>query len=143
MILHASQLEMLLRAAAAAQFGVAILNLALERILKWKPDLDRLPLLVREVFHIHSLFISITLTIFAVLTWRFAGDIASAANPLCIWLSASIGIFWAVRLTMQWTHYSASHWRGDAGRTLVHWMLTLGYGGLVAVYFAAAFWRTK
>src|SRR5437870_7140344 len=76
-IIH-THLETLLRAAAAMQLGVALLNLALVRIMKWKPDLDRLPLLVREVFYIHSLFISITLAIFAVLTWRFTGDIASA-----------------------------------------------------------------
>src|SRR5438132_8233708 len=101
-----THLDFFLRAAALAQLGVAILNLALVRIMKWKPDLDRLPLLVREVFYIHSLFISITLAIFAVLTWRFAGDIASAANPLCVWLAGVIGAFWAVRAVMQWTHYS-------------------------------------
>jgi hypothetical protein len=137
-----SHLDLLLRAAAAAQFGVAMLNLSLVRIMKWKPDLDRLPLLIREVFYIHSLFISVTLASFAVLTWRFAGDLASAANPLCAWLAAAIGIFWTIRATMQWTHYSASHWRGDTARTLIHWTLTLGYGALGVVYFAAAFWRT-
>ena len=31
------------------------------RIMKWKPDLDRVPLLIREVFHIQVIFISITL----------------------------------------------------------------------------------
>ncbi len=136
-------LDFFLRAAALAQLGVAILNLSLVRVMKWKSDLDRMPLLIREVFHIHSLFISVTLTIFAALTWRFAGDLASAANPLCVWLAAAIGIFWAVRATMQWTHYSASLWRGDAGRTVIHWMLTLAYGGLVVVYFIAAFWKMK
>ena len=43
--------------------------------MKWKPDLDRVPLLIREVFHIHVIFISITLSIFALLTWRFADEI--------------------------------------------------------------------
>lgn len=138
--LHA-HLDFFLRAAALAQMGVAILNLSLVRIMKWKPDLDRLPLLIREVFYIHSLFISVTLAIFAVLTWRFAGDLASAANPLCVWLAAAIGIFWAIRATMQWTHYSASHWRGDTARTLIHWTLTLGYGALASVYLATAFWK--
>jgi len=55
-----SALDLALRAAAIAQFTVAMLNLFLIRIVKWKPDLARAPLLIREVFHIHVIFISIT-----------------------------------------------------------------------------------
>jgi hypothetical protein len=136
-----THLELLLRGAAIAQFTVAILNLFLIRIMKWKPDLERAPLLIREVFRIHVLFISITLGIFAAMTWQFADEIAHAVGPIFIWLAAAIGIFWAVRSLMQWSHYSMSHWRGDVVRTVIHWMLFLGYGGLACVYFVAAFWR--
>ena len=134
-------LELSLRAAAIAQFAVAILNFFLIRIMKWRADLERAPLLVREVFLIHVVFISITLSIFAVLTWRFAHQIATAANPLAIWLALAIGLFWLARSIMQWSHYSSSHWRGDRLRTLIHWTLFLGYGAMAVVYFAAAFWR--
>ena len=40
-----SYFEFALRVAAIAQFSIAILNLFLIRIMKWKPDLDRAPLL--------------------------------------------------------------------------------------------------
>src|SRR5437868_8410327 len=106
-------LETALRAAALAQLAVAILNLFLIRIMKWKSDLGRAPLLIREVFHIHVVFISITLSIFGVLTWRFAYEIANAASPLAIWLAVAIGLFWLVLSIMQWLHYSASHWHGN------------------------------
>ena len=133
-----SHLELLLRLAALAQLGVAILNLFLVRIMNWKHDLSTAPLLIREVFQIHLYFISITLAIFGALTWRFAGDIATAANPLCIWLAIGIGGFWSVRSVMQWSHYSAVHWRGEPLRTFIHWTLFLGYGAFAAVYFIAA-----
>ena len=133
--------DLALRAAAIAQVAVAILNLFLIRIMKWKPDLNRAPLLIREVFQIHVIFISITLSIFALLTWRFVREIAGAANPLAIWLATAIGLFWIARSIMQWLHYSSSHWRGNAARTLIHWTLFLGYGALGAIYLAAAFWR--
>jgi len=139
--LNNSGLELALRAAAIAQFAVATLNLFLIRIMKWKPDLDQTPLLIREVFHIHVIFISITLSIFALLTWRFVHEIATAANPLAIGLATAIGIFWIIRSVMQWLHYSASHWRGSTARTLIHWTLFLGYGAIAVVYFAAALWR--
>jgi len=131
-------LEFFLRLAALAQLGVVVLNLFLVRLMNWRPDLDAMPLLLREVFRIHVYFISITLAIFGVLTWRFAAEIAAAAQPLCVWLAIGIGIFWAIRSVMQWSHYSTVHWRGDRLRTLIHWMLFLGYGGFAAVYFTAA-----
>ena len=133
--------ETALRAVALVQFAVAILNLFLIRIMKWKPDLERAPLLIGEVFRIHVVFISITLSIFGALTWRFAHEIARAASPLAIWLAVAIGLFWLVRSAMQWLHYSASHWHGKSVRTLIHWTLFLGYGSMAIIYLAAAFWR--
>jgi hypothetical protein len=133
--------ELALRVVALAQFAVAIMNLFLIRMMKWKPDLERAPLIIREVFRIHVVFISITLSIFGALTWRFAHEIAHAASPLAIWLAVAIGLFWLVRSAMQWTHYSASHWRGDLLRTVIHWALFLGYGAMATVYLTAAFWR--
>jgi hypothetical protein len=131
-------LELLLRLAALAQLGVALLNLFLIRIMKWERDLASAPLLIREVFQIHVYFISITLAIFGALTWRFAGEIATGAQPICVWLAIGIGAFWAIRSLMQWSHYSAVHWRGDKVRTAIHWMLFLGYGAFAVVYFTAA-----
>jgi hypothetical protein len=135
-------LELGLRVAAVTQLAVAVLNLALIRIMNWQPDLDRAPLLIREVFQIHVHFISITLAIFGVLTWRFAREIATAATPLAVWLAGGIGIFWATRSAMQWLHYSPSHWRGNTGRTAIHWALFLGYAAIAAVYLVAATWRS-
>jgi UDP-N-acetylmuramyl pentapeptide phosphotransferase/UDP-N-acetylglucosamine-1-phosphate transferase len=131
-------LELLLRAAAVTQLAVAILNLSLIRIMNWQPDLERMPLLIREVFHIHVQFISITLAIFGVLTWVCADEITAAATPLAVGFAFSIATFWGIRSAMQWLHYSPEHRRGNPGRTAIHWALFLGYGALSAVYLIAA-----
>ena len=91
LLLNLISLETALRAAALAQFAVALLNLFLIRIMKWKPDLDRAPLLIREIFSVHVVFISITLSIFGALILRFAHEIARAGSALAIWLAAAIG----------------------------------------------------
>ena len=131
-------LELGLRVAAVTQLGVAVLNLFLIRIMNWEPDLARAPLLIREVFRIHVYFISITLAIFSVLTWRFARDFATAANPLVVWLGLAIAAFWGARSIMQWLHYSPEHWRGDSTRTAIHWALFVGYGAIATTYAVAA-----
>ncbi|PYM11690.1 MAG: hypothetical protein DME18_13345 [Verrucomicrobia bacterium] len=124
-----------LHIAAAAQLAIALLNLFLVRLLGWKSDLERAPLLLREVFHVHAWFISITLTIFAVLTWRFADEFAAGANPASRWLAAGVGMFWGIRAALQVVYYSASHWRGRPGRRAIHVALLATYAGFAAIYF--------
>ena len=133
-----SILTALLQMTAAMQLGIAVLNLFLIRLLKWQEDVARMQLLVREVFRVHAWFISITLAIFGVMTWRFVDEMAGGTNPVCQWLAAGIGSFWAVRTVLQVFYYSSSHWRGQLGRTLVHIALLLLYGGFAAAYLWAA-----
>jgi hypothetical protein len=132
-------LSSLLRIAAAAQLAVALLNLFLVRLLDWKADMDRMPLLLREVVNVHCWFISITLGIFGVMTLRFAEAMAASSNEACRWLAAGIGIFWASRTVLQVTYYSRSHWHGRPFRTAMHVALLATYGGLALVYSLSAF----
>jgi hypothetical protein len=133
------QMLLLLEFAAVLQMGIAIMNLFLVRLLHWQEELARMPLLLREVFQVHAWFISVTLTIFAVMTWRFAAQMAGHADPVCAWLAAGIGGFWAIRTVLQITYYSSSHWRGQPGRTLAHIALLFIYGGFASLYLWTAF----
>ena len=132
------KLSLLLQIVGALQLAIAVLNLFLVRLLHWQKDLSRMPLLLREVFQVHAWFISVTLTIFAAMTWRFAAEMAGHANPACQWLAAGIGLFWAVRIVLQVTYYSSRHWRGQFGRTLVHVALPIIYGGFASLYLGTA-----
>lgn len=69
--------------AGVGQFILALVNLNIVRILDWKLELECMPLLIREVFQIHTWFISITLAIFATLTCRFTHEIALGTDPVC------------------------------------------------------------
>ena len=137
--MHNPQLTILFRAIALLQLAVAFLNLFLVPLLKWREDLLRAPLLLREVFQVHTWFISITLTLFAVLTFRFAPEFTSHRDSVATWLGAGIGMFWLIRAVLQVTYYSRSHWRGRLGLTAIHIALLLLYGGMAAVYLCASF----
>ena len=133
------KLESILYVIAAAQLAVAIVNLFLVRLLGWRDELQRMPLLVREVFVVHAWFISITLAIFGAVTWRFAPEFARAPHEVFRWLAIGIGSFWALRTILQITYYSTSHWKGRMDRTIIHIVLLATYGGFAGTYFAAAF----
>lgn len=124
----------LLRFVAVGQIALVPLNVVLPRLLNWKPDLDRMSLLVREIFQIHAMFITLTVGIWGVLTWKFAERWVTAPDELSSWVCFALALFWGLRCVMQWTHYSASHWRGQPGRTLIHWLLFVGYLFWAVVY---------
>jgi hypothetical protein len=130
-------LQSLLRAAAAVQLAVAVLNLGLVRLLKWEDSLEQLPLLLRQVFMVHLWFISLTVAIFGVMTWRFGAIMAAGSDPACAWLSGAIGLFWGLRAVIQIAYYSPSHWRGHTGRTIVNIGCLVVYGGMSFVYLLA------
>jgi len=132
-------LAYLLQITAALQLGIALLNPAIPLFLGWRESLARLPLLAREVFQVHLWFISITVAIFSILTWRFNLEMAAGADGVYRWLAAAIGIFWAIRTALQVGYYSSSHWRGKPARTAIHVALLVVYGGFAAVYLTAAF----
>lgn len=125
--------------AAGGQIFIACLGPMIPRLLNWREAIANMPLLVREVFWVHTFFIGLTCAIFGVITWRFAADIAAPAHEMIRWFAFCVGLFWSIRSVMQWTVYSASHWRGNARLTVIHWTLFLGYGAFAAAYFFAAF----
>lgn len=135
---HRTILDVSLHLVAAAQVGLAVLSFLLPRIMRWEADIARMPLLLRDVFVIHSWFISLALLIWGVLTWRFATEMARAPTDLSRWLCGAVAVFWGLRCILQWSHYSPSHWRGIPSRTAIHWTLFLGYAAWAGVYALAA-----
>ena len=132
-------MEIALSIAAAAQLAIAVLNLFLVRIMKWEEPVARMPQLVREVFHVHAWFITITLVIFGVVTIRFAGELAAGTSDLGRWLVCGIGLFWLIRWVMQFFYYNSSHWKGKRAETIVHIVLIFLYGSFAGVYLLAVF----
>ena len=131
-------LPALIKAAAVVQMSVAILNLNLVGFLHWSDALSRMPLLLRQVFQVHLWFISITLAIFALVSWRFANGMAGAEDGAARWLAGGIGAFWGIRAILQVAYYSSEHWRGHAGRLAVHLAVLIVYASMGIIYTCAA-----
>ena len=132
--MNAQLLEIGLLTAGAGQLAIAILNLWLVQLLKWEQDVAAMSVLVREVFQVHKIFITITVGLFGVWTLLFAGEMAYEPTRMAKALAAGIGLFWGIRTLLQVTYYSASHWKGKPKETAVHFTLLLVYGGMACTY---------
>ena len=58
-------------------------------------------------------------------------------EPLAGVVLSGLGIFWFARLITQWGYYDRRLWRGNAGRTAVHLVLTCFWIYLVGICFGA------
>ena len=113
---------------ASAQIAIGVLVFFLPRLLGWKPALAAMPALLREVYHVHALFLAFTL-------WMFGGFTLAHGTRIGP-LGTCIGLFWAVRVGIQLFYYSPDHWRGKPRETLAHVVLLLLYGSMSATYLA-------
>jgi len=114
---------------AAVQIVIGVLVFFLPRFFGWQASLAALPRLLREVYHVHALFLALTL-------WTFAGltiHLGAALGPLGV----CIGLFWAVRVGVQLFYYDPAHWRGKARETCVHLALLAVYGSMSVTYLLA------
>jgi len=128
-------LEIALFGCAGFQAVTALVNLGLERILRWGPELQRVPLLLQQVHRVHAWFISVTVALFAVLTTRFAAEMAAGTNEALRWLAGGMAVFWTLRVGLQLGYYSRTHWRSHAGRTAIHVAALVGFTAMAACYW--------
>ena len=112
----------------ATQIAIGILIFALPRLLGWRAELAAMPALLREVYHVHALFVAVALWIFGGLTLAYGTDIGP--------LGPCIGLFWAVRVGVQLFYYSPTHWRGKRRETYIHLVFLFVYGSMSATYLA-------
>jgi hypothetical protein len=121
----------LLWLAGFVQLAIAFANVFLPAKLDYKENLSRVSPIIRQIFVVHSVYIVGVVLLFAVLTFGFAGELASG-HGLGRFLATAIAIFWLFRAPVQLLYYDASLRRenrwGDIAFTAAALFLTATYG---------------
>jgi hypothetical protein len=121
----------LLWLAGFVQLAIASANFFLPAKLNYKENLSRVSPIIRQIFVVHSVYIVGVVLLFAVLTFGFAGELASG-HGLGRFLASAIAIFWLFRAPVQLLYYDATlrkenRW-GDIAFTVAALFLTATYG---------------
>ena len=125
-----------LRVVGASLIALAIAHLYFARHLNWKTDAARLSPVNRQVFHVHTFFICLTLVMMGVLALGFP-ETLTARTPLARLVLLGHTAFWAIRLLFQWFVYDTALWRGHRLNTAVHLLFTLVWVYFTFVYAVA------
>jgi len=118
--------------------GVLLMILALVHIIfpkyfKWKEDLKSLSLINRQMMTIHTFFIALVVFLIGLLCLTSATDLIE--TKLGKTISLGLGIFWSIRLFIQFFGYSSELWKGKTFETIIH-ILFCGFW----IYLSLIFW---
>ncbi len=122
-----------LRTAGVLLLSLSVLNLFVPRRFKWREELAKVSLLNRQIFQVHSLFITLSVVMMGILSLVFPRTLVEP-SLLAVLVLSGLAIFWSVRLFAQWCIYDRRLWLGKRFETTVHFIFTGFWIYLVAVY---------
>ena len=102
---------------------LALLHIAFPKYFNWRQELGQLSLINRQMFYVHSFFIAFTVLMMGLLCLTSTQELLSTGlgKRICL----ALGIFWIVRLIIQFFVYSSELWKGKRFETVVHVLLSV------------------
>jgi hypothetical protein len=97
---------------------LALVHVIFPRYFNWENDLRSLSLINREVMYVHTFFVALMVFGMGLLCLTSASDLIE--TTLGRRISLGFGLFWVIRLFIQFFGYSSELWRGKHFETVVH-----------------------
>ena len=98
----------------------------------WKQELGSLSIINREMMYIHTFFIAFALLLVGVLCLTSSTELID--TTLGKRISLGLGIFWIVRLYIQFFGYSSQNWRGKSFETIIHILFSIFWTYLSVIF---------
>ncbi|KAA9339343.1 hypothetical protein F0P96_01580 [Hymenobacter busanensis] len=127
-------MEFQIRVAGGLMVGLALLHVGFPRYFEWAGELQPLRLINRQMMYVHTLFIGLAVLLMGLLCIGYAPELVR--TPLGRVVTLGFGIFWLVRLVVQFFVYSTELWRGKRFETVVHIIFSLLWTYLTGLFFA-------
>ena len=122
--------------------GVLLIVLALVHIIfpkyfNWETELKSLSLINRQMMQVHTFFIALTVLLMGLLCLTSSSEIVQTNFGKQI--SLGLGIFWGIRLLIQFFGYSAELWKGKKLETTMHILFSILWTYLTIIFLKIAF----
>ena len=116
---------------------LSLLHLIFPKYFNWKQELSSLSLVNRQLMYVHTFFIAFMVFLMGLLCISSSKDLTSSI--LGKRMSLMLGVFWSVRLYIQFFGYSSKLWRGKIFETSVHILFSTFWIYLTTVFFLVYF----
>lgn len=114
---------------------LSFVHVIFPRYFNWSKELVSLSPVNRQMMYIHTFFIALVVFLIGVLCLTSSGELLSTVLGKKVVLG--FGIFWLIRLFMQFFGYSSNLWKGKFMETVVHIVFSLFWTYLSIIFFAS------
>lgn len=128
-------MELQLKITGVLLIALAFVHSAFPKYFNWNEELKVLSLVNRQLMKVHTFFIALTLLLMGVLCLTSSAELT--ATNLGKKIALGLGVFWTVRLFIQFFGYSSDLWKGKKFETMMHLAFSLLW-----TYFTFIFWAT-
>jgi hypothetical protein len=129
-------MQTLLEITGGLLMALALLHAIFPRYFRWREETAGLNLLTRQILHVHTFFIALTVFLMGLLCVTSAADLTH--TPFGRRICLGLGVFWGIRLLIQFFGYSSKLWRGKPFETFAHVAFTLFWAWLTGLFLFVA-----
>jgi hypothetical protein len=130
-------MELHLKIIGCLLIALSIIHVFFPKYFNWTQELSPLSLINRQMMIIHTFFIALVVFLTGLLCLTSSKELIS--TTLGSKIALGLGIFWLIRLIIQFFGYSQKLWRGKAFETCMHILFSILWIYLSAV-FLIIFW---
>jgi len=112
--------------------ALALVHTIFPKYFNWKKELKSLSLINRQMMTVHTFFIAFIVFLMGLLCLTSSNELIE--TNLGKKISLGLGIFWTVRLLIQFFGYSTDLWTGKKLETSIHILFSIFW-----IYFSSIF----
>ena len=113
--------------------ALALFHVVFPKYFNWKEELKSLSLINKQMMTIHTFFIALVVFLMGLLCLTSARELIETNFGKII--SLGLGIFWSLRLVIQFFGYSTKLWKGKPLETIIHILFSVLW-----IYLSIIFW---
>ncbi len=111
---------------------LALIHIIFPKYFNWIDELRAVSLMNRQMMYIHTFFIALVLLLMGLLCLTSSSEIIE--TDLGHRLALGFGIFWTIRLVIQFWGYSPNLWKGKIFESVVHILFSFLWLYLSAIF---------
>jgi hypothetical protein len=111
---------------------LALIHIVFPKYFNWKKQLSSLSIVNRQMMHVHTFFIALTVFLMGILCLFSSSELSNTilGKRICL----GLGIFWLIRFFFQFFGYSSAIWKGKLFETTIHILFSMLWTYLTIVF---------
>ncbi len=126
-------MELHLKIIGSCLILLGLVHAIFPRQFNWKRELSSLSIVNKEMMYVHTFFIAVSLFLVGLLCQTSGTDLISTTFGKRV--SLGLGIFFSLRLLVQFFGYSSKTWKGKMLETAIHILFSIFWTYITAIFF--------